>query len=63
MPNVREFPDHIACDGRANSEIVVPLRKPDGTLVGVLDVDSSDFEAFDEIDVANLEDILQLLYS
>jgi L-methionine (R)-S-oxide reductase len=61
VPNVHEFPGHIACDGRSNSEIVVPLRNSAGQIIGVLDVDSKEFESFDEADARGLEKILSLL--
>ena len=61
VPNVHEFPGHIACDSRSNSEIVVPLRNRKGDIIGVLDVDSKDLSAFDEDDRAGLENILELL--
>ncbi len=40
VPDVRQFPGHIACDARSLSEIVVPVRDKDGAIVAVLDVDS-----------------------
>ncbi|TVQ94705.1 MAG: GAF domain-containing protein [Bacteroidetes bacterium] len=61
VPNVHEFPGHIACDSRSNSEIVVPLKNTEGKIIGVLDVDSKDLSAFDETDRAGLEKILSLL--
>lgn len=61
VPDVHAFPGHIACDSRSNSEIVVPLRKHDGTLWGVLDVDSRKLEAFSEIDQEWLEKIVNLI--
>lgn len=57
VPDVHAFPGHIACDSRANSEIVVPVRDRTGALAAVLDVDSARFAAFDEIDRAGLEAI------
>ncbi len=57
VPDVHAFPGHIACDSRSNSEIVVPVFSTDGALAGVLDVDSEQFDAFDEIDQAGLEAI------
>jgi len=62
VPNVHEFPGHIACDSRSNSEIVVPLRNNEGEIIGVLDVDSKDLAAFDEADRNGLEKILSLLH-
>jgi GAF domain-containing protein len=53
--DVHAFPGHIACDSRSNSEIVVPVFDASGALVAVLDVDSVEFAAFDEIDARGLE--------
>lgn len=63
VPDVHEFPGHIGCDARSNSEVVVPLRDPQGEIVGVLDVDSGDFDAFDGLDVQHLERIVAMLWS
>ncbi len=57
VPDVHAFPDHIACDSRSNSEIVTPVFDKSGALVGVLDVDSTQFDAFDALDQAGLEAI------
>ena len=57
VPDVHAFPGHIACDSRSNSEIVVPVLTQDGALLGVLDVDSEAFGAFDAEDQAGLETI------
>lgn len=57
VEDVHAFPGHIACDSRSNSEIVVPVRDADGNLAAVLDVDSTEFGAFDETDKAGLEAI------
>jgi L-methionine (R)-S-oxide reductase len=54
VPNVHEFPGHIACDSASNSEIVIPLLRH-GELLGVLDVDSPEFARFDAEDRAGLE--------
>lgn len=58
VPNVHEFPGHIACSDQSKSEIVVPLFKA-GVLVAVLDVDSDEFATFDEVDRIHLEKILE----
>jgi L-methionine (R)-S-oxide reductase len=63
VPDVHKFPGHIACDGRSNSEIVVPVKKHEGQVIAVLDVDSREFNQFDEIDAANLERIIDLIYN
>lgn len=57
VPDVHAFPGHIACDSRSNSEIVTPVFDKAGALVGVLDVDSTQFDAFDAVDKAGLEAI------
>jgi L-methionine (R)-S-oxide reductase len=54
VPDVHAFPGHIACDCRSRSEIVVPLLRS-GRALGVLDLDSSEPAAFDDIDRAHLE--------
>jgi GAF domain-containing protein len=61
VPNVHEFPGHVACDSRSNSEIVIPWLSDDGNVLGVLDVDSRKFDAFSEIDREWLERIVGLL--
>ena len=60
VPDVEQFPGHIACDARAKSEIVVPILKGE-EVVAVLDIDSTRLAQFDEDDVAPLERILSLL--
>ena len=60
VPNVHEFPGHIACDARSQSEIVVPIFDKEKNLIGVLDVDSDRLAAFDEEDQAGLERICAL---
>jgi L-methionine (R)-S-oxide reductase len=57
VPDVHAFPGHIACDSRSNSEIVVPVFDQAGKLAAVLDVDSTQFDAFDAADRAGLEGI------
>ena len=61
VPNVHEFPGHIACDYRSNSEIVVPLLNEDNQVWGILDVDSRKLEAFSDIDKEWLEKIIKLI--
>ena len=60
VPNVHEFPGHIACDSASNSEIVIPLRKGERFL-GVLDLDSPVRARFDEQDAAGLETMVKIL--
>jgi GAF domain-containing protein len=57
VPDVHAFPGHIACDSRSASEIVVPVFDATGALAGVLDVDSTERDAFSEIDARGLEAI------
>lgn len=63
VPDVHQFPGHIACDSRSNSEIVIPVYDEQYQLVAVLDVDSSEFNSFDETDRVNLEKIASLVYA
>lgn len=60
VPDVEKFPGHIACSSLSKSEIVVPLLK-NGMVWGVLDVDSSDYDQFDDIDQLYLEQIVAML--
>lgn len=62
VKNVEEFPDHIACDSRSKSEIVVPLRNRNNEIVGVMDVDSTELASFDEVDALWLERICDLVF-
>ena len=61
VPDVHAFPGHIACDSRTNSEIVVPVFDAAGQLAAILDVDSEQPDAFDEIDRLGLEAICRRL--
>lgn len=61
VPDVHAFPGHIACDSRSNSEIVVPVFDAGGALVAVLDVDSTAFAAFDEVDARGLEAVCRAM--
>jgi GAF domain-containing protein len=61
VPNVEEFPGHIACSSASRSEIVVPIFSSSGEAVGVLDVDSDQLDDFDEPDKEGLEAIVSLL--
>ena len=60
VPNVDEFPGHIACASASKSEIVLPFYL-DGEIKGVLDVDSEYLSHFDEVDDKYLNKILKLL--
>ena len=61
VPDVHAFPGHIACDSASNAEIVVPLRRADGTVFGVLDVDSPTLSRFTEADRTGLEAFAAIL--
>ncbi len=60
VPDVHEFPGHIACDSASESEIVVPIHSG-GRIVGVLDIDSPVKERFDESDAAGLEALIRVI--
>jgi GAF domain-containing protein len=57
VPNVEQFPGHIACSSLSQSEIVIPLIK-DGNVWAVLDADSASLNSFDETDQQYLEEII-----
>ena len=61
VPDVHAFPGHIACDPLSRSEVVVPLRAPDGRIWGVLDVDSRKPDDFDDEDVEAIEKAARLV--
>ena len=61
VPDVHAFPGHIACDSATNSEIVLPVFGRDGNLAAVLDVDSAEPDAFDELDREGLAAICGIL--
>ena len=62
VPDVHQFPGHIACSSLSNSEIVVPMFHG-GDVYAVLDIDSKDFSTFDSTDQFWLEKIVRLLKS
>lgn len=62
VPDVDKFPGHIVCDVESRSEIVIPIVKED-KLYGVLDVDSSQLNAFNETDKIYLEEMISYLVS
>ncbi len=61
VPDVNEFPGHIACSSASVSEIVVPIFDENNEVFAVLDVDSERYDVLDEIDVEWLEKIASLL--
>ena len=62
VPDVQEFPGHIACDEDSRSEIVVPIIR-NGVLRGVLDIDSPEKNRFDAEDRTGLEEFVDVLTS
>lgn len=62
VPNVDEFPGHIACASASKSEIVLPFYI-DNKIAGVLDVDSEYLSHFDEVDAKYLNEILRLIHA
>lgn len=60
VPDVEAFPGHIACSSLSKSEIVLPLFQSN-KIIGVLDVDSDQYNSFDDIDARYLHEILLLL--
>lgn len=61
VPDVEEFPGHIACSSLSRSEIVVPVKGRDGSVKGVIDIDSRDLNAFGETDKVWLERVAEVL--
>ena len=60
VPDVEAFPGHIACSSLSKSEIVIPMLVKE-EVIGVLDVDSDDYNQFDETDKIYLEQIVQMV--
>lgn len=61
VPDVEQFPGHIACSSATKSEIVVPIFNQNDEVIGVLDVDSERYDVLDEIDVFYLEKISKMI--
>jgi L-methionine (R)-S-oxide reductase len=61
VPNVDEFPGHIACSSAAKSEIVVPIQLSNGSIFGVLDVDSDKLDDFGDVDRHGLEAVIKVV--
>ena len=61
VPDVEQFPGHIACSSLSRSEIVVPVFSNTGEIVAVLDIDSKELSTFDETDQEYLERICRML--
>lgn len=61
IPDVDDFPGHIACSSASKSEIVLPIFEADGNVFGVLDVDSDRLADFSEIDAVGLRKIVEII--
>ena len=61
VPDVEEFPGHIACSSLSRSEIVVPVFNASNEVVAVLDIDSKELSTFDEVDQNYLERIVRIV--
>ena len=61
VPDVEQFPGHIACSSLSRSEIVVPVFNASGSVFAVLDIDSKDLSTFDDTDRHYLEAICRLM--
>ena len=61
VPDVHEFPGHIACDVNSRSELVVPVRGADGAIIGVFDLDSPLPNRFDQTDADGIEMLVKIL--
>ena len=61
VPDVNAFPGHIACSSQSRSEIVVPIFGNDGTVKGVIDIDSTEYDMFDDTDRIYIEKIAKIL--
>lgn len=60
VPDVDQFPGHIACSSASRSEIVVPIFK-EGEVIAVLDIDSAQLSTFDQTDRRYLEQVVEML--
>lgn len=63
VPDVEQFPGHIACSSQSRSEIVVPLFSTTRDVVAVLDIDSRELATFDDIDKTYLEEIMATVFT
>ena len=63
VPDVDQFPGHIACNSASRSEIVVPVRNQAGEITAVLDIDSDQLDSFDKTDVLYLERVVSFLFN
>jgi len=63
VPDVHAFEGHVACDSRSLSEVVVPVHDSIGNLIGVLDVDSDQPDAFSSTDIEGLVALVAMIHS
>lgn len=61
VPDVDQFPGHIACSSASKSEIVIPIKNSDGSIYGVLDIDSDELNKFDNIDAKYLQILADII--
>ena len=61
VPDVEKFPGHIACSSAARSEIVVPFFHADGSVAGVIDVDSDKLDDFGDSDIVGLQAVAEVV--
>jgi GAF domain-containing protein len=61
VPDVEQFPGHIACSSLSRSEIVVPIFSEEGEVEAILDIDSKELATFDDIDLQYLEEICRMI--
>ena len=61
VPDVEQFPGHIACSSLSRSEIVVPVISPSGEVLAVLDIDSRELSTFDDTDRQYLEAVCAMI--
>lgn len=61
VPDVHQFPGHIACDERSNSEIALPVFNKQNQIIAVLDIDSKKFDNFDLVDAEELEKLVKYI--
>jgi GAF domain-containing protein len=63
VDDVHADPEHVACDSRSNSEIVVPVFNSNNQLIAVFDVDSTEKSSFDEVDKKYIEEIIHTQFT
>lgn len=61
VPDVEQFPGHIACSSESRSEIVVPIKDAQGDVMAVLDIDSRSLSTFDDDDRRYLEQLVEII--